>query len=131
MENRETEKKPPIHKITMINRLKGICFYACLTILYHLRKIGRNASPVWWFAATIWGLVSYVIISDYLRYGDMANLSQIYLLCSLLWALFGFGAVFSSLMKNEIKRIPGCLFRAVFPPLVLHFVLFSIVKNGV
>ena len=129
MENCQTEKNPPLHKITWINRVNGLCFYGYLVVMYHFKKIVLKASPVWWLSATVWSVVSYIIISDYMRHGDAANVNHIWFLCSILWAQFGLASAFSSLMKNETDRIPGCLFRAVFPPLLLHLILFSIVLS--
>lgn len=132
MENSQIEKGLPLEKITWQSRLYALYTYAYLTVVYYLsklslRRVGMNASPVWWFSATLWGGVSYLIISDYLRYGNANDLNQIWLLCSLLWAQFGLAGAFSALTKGEMNRVPDYLFQAVFPPLLLHFILSSIV----
>lgn len=82
-----------------------------------------RASPIWWFSATLWSVCSYILIADYLSYGDPAYKQDLWIAFSLLWGQFGFARLFSSILKRQSHQIPDRVFQAFFPPLFLRFML--------
>jgi hypothetical protein len=52
-------------------------------------------------------------------------MNELWFLFSLLWAQFGVAVAFRALAKRNFRLVADKLFMAVFPPLVLHFSIFS------
>ncbi len=91
------------------------------------RRVGMLIAPFWWVFAAVWVLASYSIIVEYAKYGDPKYFHELWFVCSLFWAQFGFALIFSALLKTQKERVYDLLFLMLFPPLLLHFILFSFV----
>ncbi|MBF0383054.1 MAG: hypothetical protein HQL69_18690 [Magnetococcales bacterium] len=126
MESSETNSK----KIT--TKPGWQTYIIALTIYF--RILGRNAlkdiiskgTPIWWILAFCWGVASFTLLSNY--YHSQANpqyMNELWFLFSLLWAQFGVAVAFGALAKRNFRLVADKLFMAVFPPLVLHFSIFS------
>jgi len=88
--------------------------------------IGRES--LWIVGALLWGGVSLIIVSEYRGIGGQpAQVRELWLLMSLLWAQFGFAALFADWRRNRGRRFRVLLMRTLLPPLVLHFVVFGVI----
>lgn len=83
---------------------------------------------LWVAAALLWGGVSLIIVGAYRGIGGQpAQVGELWLLMSLLWAQFGFAAMFADWRRNRGRRFRTLLMRTLLPPLVLHFVIFGVI----
>ena len=53
----------------------------------------------------MWGIVSYVSLSEYKKIGDPQFLGDIFFLLSLLWAEFGFAAIFKEVYSRRYRHL--------------------------
>jgi hypothetical protein len=87
------------------------------------RRIPIGADVLWVAAALAWGAASWLIVHEYRKLGGEARQLQE---LSLLWAQFGFAALFADWRRNRGRRFRVLLLRTLLPPLVLHFVIFGL-----
>lgn len=78
----------------------------------------------WLIAATIWGILSLIILIEYLEAGESRYLNPLWFLLSILWAEFGFAALFNCLMKRNLNQIWPLILITALPP----FMLFVIIR---
>ncbi len=83
---------------------------------------------IWWIMAGVWGVASYAILDNYIQIGSPEHLNQIWFLCSLIWAQFGLAGAFAAMGRRQLKQAFDRLFIAVFPPLLLHLIVFSLIR---
>jgi len=69
-------------------------------------------------------------LSAYLEIGDPAYLNELWFVLSLLWWQFGFAGIFQCLRRNERDKLFPLLMVASLPPLLLHFVMFSLLAGA-
>lgn len=122
----KTNKDQTGPKAAWPNRLYAYYTLSYLVVFYEIRKIFKMAPAIWWVMALLWGTASYSILHHFIDRGREINPTFIWYMCSLIWFMFGFAGIFSSLIKRTTHLIPNKLFIAVFPPLLLHFLFFSI-----
>lgn len=77
----------------------------------------------WLVGALIWGSASLVVIAEFRAVGDPRHLTEIGFLLSLLWAEFGFAAMFHAVLKQRGYRLKTLFLITVIPPLVLHLLI--------
>jgi len=92
-----------------------------------IRKNPFGPNALWVAGAVAWGGVSWLIVNEYRQLGgESRELQELWFLMSLLWAQFGFAAMFADWRRNRGRRIRILLLRTLLPPLVLHFVIFGL-----
>ena len=82
----------------------------------------------WILGGGIWLLVGLVILLDYRRLPDPSYLYELWLLLSLLWLEFPFAGLYSCLRWGRYGRVPGLVLMALAPPVLLHFIVFFVIR---
>ncbi|MBF0195145.1 MAG: hypothetical protein HQL71_11350 [Magnetococcales bacterium] len=126
MESSETDGKKSINKPDWQAYIIALAIYYRILGRNALKDIFSKGAPIWWILAVCWGVASFSVISNY--YQTKASpeyVNELWFLFSLLWAQFGLAVAFRALVKRNFRLLADKLFMAVFPPLVLHFSLFS------
>ncbi len=86
----------------------------------------RLEVPLWLVGALVWGAVSVVVLSEYRGLGgQLRELNELWFLMSLLWAQFGFAAIFADWRRHRGRNFRALLLRTLLPPLILHVIVFG------
>ncbi len=84
-----------------------------------VRRLKNTLQP-WLLGALAWGIVSLVVIGEYRASGAPGQLVAIWFLMALLWAEFGFAAMFHSLIRLNGRGLGGLLLITLVPPALLY-----------
>jgi len=74
----------------------------------------------WLIGASIWGILSCILLAEYKRKGDLLYLKDIFFLLSLLWVQFGFAAIFNAVFSRRYGRLKGYIAVTILPPLLVY-----------
>ena len=77
----------------------------------------------WFIGAWVWGIVSYVVLSEYKKIGDPQYLGEICFVLSLLWAEFGFAAILKEVYSRRYRHLAAYAAIIVLPPLVMYILM--------
>ncbi|MBF0382221.1 MAG: hypothetical protein HQL69_14450 [Magnetococcales bacterium] len=126
MESGETNSKKNLAKPSWVEKGIALKIYYRILLVNAFKDIAAKGTPIWWVLAICWGVASFSVISHY--YQTQASpqyMNELWFFFSLLWAQFGLAVAFGALAKRNFRLLADKLFMAVFPPLVLHFSIFT------
>ncbi len=78
----------------------------------------------WFIAAGGWCLITLILLDEYNRIGDPRYLEELFLLLSLLWAEFGFAAIFNAAYHGRFSHLRPYLVITLLPPLWVYALFF-------
>ena len=82
----------------------------------------RRLRP-WLLGALGWGILSLVVMLEYMEQDEPKYLTELWFLLSLLWWQLCFAGIFGALRHQEARRLPGLLLVSLLPPLILRVVV--------
>ncbi|MBF0447288.1 MAG: hypothetical protein HQL67_03720 [Magnetococcales bacterium] len=124
----DSDRKRTVVKPQWYQHISALAIYYRILGVNAVEKVAAKGTPLWWILALCWGGLSFVVLSNY--YQSQTNpiyMNELWFLLSLLWAQFGFAVAFGALANRNIPLLIDKLFMAVFPPLILHFAIFTTV----
>jgi hypothetical protein len=82
----------------------------------------------WFVGASVWLVVSLVVLLEHLRSTRPDYLLEISWLMSLLWLQFGFAGIFHALRKENGQNALAFLIISFLPPLILFSTAFLLLR---